>query len=328
MPLNKVSVVICTRNRADMIEMAIKSVLGCSYGNFDVHIMDQSTDDLTKDIVQRYQQNDSRLIYHHLPKPGLSRSYNIGKDVTDGHYIACTDDDVIVPENWISSIANRFDSDPEIGLIYGQVCIPEALASIVKPGVIVPALMWEKFELHHRRKGNYRTFGMGANSAVRRSAWDASGGYDEVMGVGAPLRGSQDSDFAYRIYHAGFSICLDPEIKVDHYGTRLPEQWPDTLLNYGFGDGAYYGKYARLGHAWALRALAHKAFRFGMLNVAMWIGLKKTHSNIPYFKNIITGWKKSTEYEVDANTLLYIPKDADKDIVNAANSVTRIVVNS
>ena len=65
MPLNKVSVVICTRNRADMIEMAIKSVLGCSYGNFDVHIMDQSTDDLTKDIVQRYQQNDSRLIYHH-----------------------------------------------------------------------------------------------------------------------------------------------------------------------------------------------------------------------------------------------------------------------
>jgi hypothetical protein len=148
------------------------------------------------------------------------------------------------------------------------------------------------------------------------------------MGVGAPLRGSQDSDFAYRIYHAGFSICLDPEIKVDHYGTRLPEQWPDTLLNYGFGDGAYYGKYARLGHAWALRALAHKAFRFGMLNVAMWIGLKKNHSNIPYFKNIITGWKKSTEYEVDANTLLYIPKDADKDIVNAANSVTRIVVNS
>jgi hypothetical protein len=65
-----------------------------------------------------------------------------------------------------------------------------------------------------------------------------------------------------------------------------------------------------------------------MLNAAMCFGLKKTNGNIPYFKNIITGWKKSREYAVNPKTLLYIPKDSDKDVVNAANSVTRIPVKT
>ena len=40
-----VSVVICTRNRPDTLGQALESVAECEYPSFDVHIMDQSTDD-------------------------------------------------------------------------------------------------------------------------------------------------------------------------------------------------------------------------------------------------------------------------------------------
>lgn len=319
----KISVVICTRNRSDMIEMAIKSVTACKYDNFDVHIVDQSTDNLTEMVVNQYKKNDSRIIYHHLDRPGLSRSYNIGKNLTDGEYIACTDDDVIVPENWLAKIADRFDSDPKIGIIYGQVLIPEALNAAVKQGVVVPSLGWNTLELLSKSKNNYKTYGMGANSAVRRSAWTETGGFDEVMGVGAPLRGSQDFDFAYRIYHAGYTICLDPENTVDHYGTRLPSQWPDTLLNYGMGDGAYYGKHARLGAGWAIKYAATSLLKYGALSVLKALKIKESN-NLIYLKNLFIGLKASMSYKIDGKTLMYIPKGSDSNVVNSANSVTRL----
>ena len=41
----KISVLICTRDRPDTVGQAIASVAACEYGNFDLHVMDQSTTD-------------------------------------------------------------------------------------------------------------------------------------------------------------------------------------------------------------------------------------------------------------------------------------------
>ena len=42
-----ISVIICTRDRSDTIGQALESVCQCDYSHFDVHIMDQSTNDQT-----------------------------------------------------------------------------------------------------------------------------------------------------------------------------------------------------------------------------------------------------------------------------------------
>ena len=42
------------------------------------------------------------------------RAYNTVIRVSDGPIIACTDDDVIVPSDWLSRIVDAFDADPEI----------------------------------------------------------------------------------------------------------------------------------------------------------------------------------------------------------------------
>src|SRR6185369_10582144 len=147
--------------------------------------------------------------------------------------VACTDDDVIVPKDWLTQIARAFDEDPEVGLLYGQVLIPESLKEVEKNGtLIVPHLPIERRE--RLGKGQpFKVFGMGANMAIRRSAFELVGGFDEALGGGGPLRSSQDFDFAFRMYRFGRAILLAPEVKVDHYGSRTHDQWVGTMKAYG-----------------------------------------------------------------------------------------------
>jgi len=314
-----VSVIICTRNRPDMIPMAVESVLKCDYPNFDLHVMDQSTDSQTSDYVRSIAETDPRLHYHHLDQPGLSRSYNAGFRVSKGEYIACTDDDVVVPEHWIRRIVDRFESDPKIGLIYGQVLVPAALRSAASDGLIVPALEIPKLEHLNREKGNFITFGMGADCMVRRSMLADVIGYDEALGGGAPLRSSQDFDFSYRTYLAGWTVCLDPNIVVDHYGTRMAEQWADTLKNYGIGDGAYYGKHARLGDRWAISMLAKRRRTLLLSRLGGLLGRRS--NNHVYLENVVVGERMSHEFDVDAVTRLYKTRDGSAFGVSASNQV-------
>ena len=320
----KISVVICTRDRADLIGQAVESVAACDYPEFDLHVMDQSTDDATRTIVLALSAKHADrcpIHYHHLDQAGLSRAYNAGFRVSDGPVIACTDDDVIVPADWLAKIAHAFATDPELGLLYGQVLVADSLAS-VDPGTIVPSLVWSQRERLHESDRNFKVWGMGANMAVRRSALTNIGGFDEMMGGGAPLRSSQDFDFALRTYRAGYAVLLDPEVKVDHYGARTADQWPGTLAAYGVGDGAFLGKHIRCRDGFALWLLAKK-----VTHMVAKVGADSVRARRPigpnsYNRNLFTGLKQGARYDVDRTTRLYRENDRARGGVTEANAVT------
>src|SRR5882757_1424190 len=90
-----VSAVICTRNRPDKIGNAVESVLANTYSNFDLTIIDQSTNGETEAILRRIGERDGRIRYQRMSKSGLSRAYNLAIASTTGQYIACTDDDCL-----------------------------------------------------------------------------------------------------------------------------------------------------------------------------------------------------------------------------------------
>ena len=211
---------ICTRDRADLIGQAVVSIVDCDHDGIELHVMDQSTDDSTQRVVRTLAAQHAEhttIVYHHLEVAGLSRAYNAGFRATTSQIVACTDDDVIVHRDWIRAIERAFATDDRLGALYGQVKCPESLRD-VGPEMIVPALTWtERLRLFHTER-NYKVWGMGANMAIRRRAFDAIGGFDELMGGGAPLRSSQDFDFSLRLYRGGWAVLLDPDVQVDHYG--------------------------------------------------------------------------------------------------------------
>ena len=143
-----VSAVICTRNRSDKIGNAIETVLANTYPNFDLTIIDQSTNDETETIVRRIGERDGRVRYQRMSKSGLSRAYNLAIASTTGPIIAFTDDDCLVPSDWIEKIVTAFEEQPDGQLMYGQVvpAYPENDGD-----VLTPLLRIEKPERLDRR---------------------------------------------------------------------------------------------------------------------------------------------------------------------------------
>lgn len=319
----KLSVVICTRDRPDTIGQAVESVCECEYPVFDLHIMDQSTNGQTREIIQRLTEKYAgkcTIHYHFLEKAGLSRAYNAGVRVSTGEIIACTDDDVIVPSDWLTQIDRAFSADPEAGLLYGQVLIPASLVQAEREGLIVPHLPIARRERLIKGEG-FRVFGMGANMALRRSAFTRVGGFDEALGGGGPLRSSQDFDYAYRIYRSGMAVLLVPEVKVDHYGTRTSDQWPGTMTAYGIGDGAFYSKHIRCGDAFALY-LFSKVVALSLARNAKAFALKGRRQPDEYTANLFNGIRMGSKFAIDREHRLYRETQNAKMTVTQANVVT------
>jgi GT2 family glycosyltransferase len=319
----KLSVVICTRDRPETIGQALESVAACRYPSFDVHVMDQSTTTRTRDIVEAVRQQcpaTCRIHYHHLDRIGLSHASNAGLRATDGAIVAYTDDDVVVPADWLTRIAAAFEADPHAGLIYGQVLVPESLQEACAAGTVVPSVRFERRERLVKGMG-FKARGMGANMAIRRSLFERVGGFDEVLGGGGPLRSSQDCDFAFRAYRSGMAILLLPDVQVDHYGARTPEQWVDTLKNYGIGDGAFYSKHIRCGDVLALWLFVKGLLRIrarqivGLVSEGRWRG-------DPYVEHLFRGVRDGWKFAIDRERRLFRETPHARTAATPANMVT------
>ena len=93
-----VSVVMPTYNRGYIIKMAIDSILNQTYKNLELIIVDDCSNDNTKEIISKY--DDNRLKYIRLSeKKGANYARNIGIEKSKGEYITFQDsDDYSFPE--------------------------------------------------------------------------------------------------------------------------------------------------------------------------------------------------------------------------------------
>ena len=239
--------------------------------------------------------------YIHVDQAGLSRAYNDGIDRTSGELIAFTDDDCVVPGDWLTTIASAFDAEPEGELLYGQVLpLGNSSDDIAK----TPALHIDEPQRLSRRDG-FKVFGMGANFAARRRLFQRIGEFDTVLGGGGELRSSQDFDLAYRAFRGGSVILLRPEVTLRHDGRRESEDWPSLLRAYGTGDGAFYTKHVRCLDPYALWLLSKQLFG----STAKWIVktlLGRRPQEINYVRGMLTGIRGSFRFKVDRDARLYV----------------------
>jgi len=87
-----ISVIIPTRNRAELLERAIKSVLNQTHRNLELLIIDDASVDNTRTIIEKY--SDQKIKYYRLEeRKGGAVARNKGIMNSTGTYIAFLDDD-------------------------------------------------------------------------------------------------------------------------------------------------------------------------------------------------------------------------------------------
>lgn len=120
----KVSVIIPTYNRAHLIGASIKSVLDQSYTNLELIVVDDGSEDNTKEVVS--ELSDSRLRYIWQPNRGRSNARNHALSLARGRYIAFLDsDDLFLPDK-LERQVTYLRGHPGVGMVYTSAhCIDQ-----------------------------------------------------------------------------------------------------------------------------------------------------------------------------------------------------------
>ena len=92
--LPKVSIIIPTYNRANLLPRAINSVLNQTFKDFELIIVDDGSTDNTRKVVKEFEEKDSRIKYIWQENfGGPAKPTNTGLKISKGKYIAFLDSD-------------------------------------------------------------------------------------------------------------------------------------------------------------------------------------------------------------------------------------------
>lgn len=206
MPANsspKISVVIVTYNRADLLPKAVASVLAQSFKDFELLIIDDGSVDGTEAYVRSLSFRDERVKYFKNEfNLGISKSRNRGVALARGEYIAMLDsDDYWLDKNKLKVQAAYLDEHPEAGLIGTAIRCEDKNGRILKEDIFAAAD--EDIRARLLLKNQF------AQSSVlfRKKAFVKAGGYDESSNIG------EDYDLWLKIGRS-FQLANLPEVTV------------------------------------------------------------------------------------------------------------------
>lgn len=89
----KFSFIIPVYNVKDYVEQCVESILGQTYKNFEIILVDDGSTDGSGDICDKYAQIYSNIKVVHKINGGLASARNSGMEVAEGEYIIFLDSD-------------------------------------------------------------------------------------------------------------------------------------------------------------------------------------------------------------------------------------------
>lgn len=112
----KLSIVITTRNRYEMLKKCVESVLSSSFNDFELIIIDDNSTDLTKNTRASDFKHQAVRIYHSAQPLMMVKARNKGIELSRGEYILFIDDDNKIEPRMIEYLVGFLDKNPEVGI--------------------------------------------------------------------------------------------------------------------------------------------------------------------------------------------------------------------
>ena len=237
----QISLIVCTRNRAESLPACLNSIEQAAVANRAVEvellIVNNGSTDATAAVLRAWQRSTSvRCRVLLAEQRGLSHARNCGLEHATGKIIAFTDDDCTVARDYLTQVERGYAADAGPALRGGRVELgdPRDL-----PFTIKTDLAPQRFT-----GGHPGGFIHGCNLTMSRSALELVGRFDTRLGAGQPIGAAEDSDFVYRAHRSGVMVLYDPSIVVFHHHGRRDFAEVKLLQDvYNLGNGALYAKH-------------------------------------------------------------------------------------
>ena len=228
----KISLIMGTLNRKELVLKAIDSLLSQPHRNFELIVVDQS-----EVPFPEIKSLDSRIVYIHTNKLGLSHARNIGIKYATGQIIGLMDDDAVYEKTALLRVNRAFSNNYNLVLLSGRLVDPKRITDFgksSKKGVINWNNMMKKC--------------ISACMFFRQDFLETER-FDENLGVGCFMGSAEESDIAAKLLKKGLCAMYDDSVVTYH---EIPLGKVDIdvekLRKYSRGFGGFCSKHIFVYH--------------------------------------------------------------------------------
>jgi GT2 family glycosyltransferase len=207
----KISVLVGSRNRADVLQQCLESVLAQEYEPFEVVVLDDASEDATRYADCLRQLNDPRIRLIRSDKQlGVAGGRNHLFQHASGDIFFVLDDDAVIAESdAITRLCHVFTTCPEIGIVACQI-VEFCNDGKISRKLPFPRRMLSRFP-YLIEKPQFVSYFLGTAHGIRRQVIETCGGYHSDL-----MFGEEELDLAYRTIENGWKIYYEPSITVHH----------------------------------------------------------------------------------------------------------------
>jgi GT2 family glycosyltransferase len=241
--LQDMSIVIPTLGRP-ILEQSLFWILNGNAWPGCLILVEQGSNEQVTQWLKRVDQIGVRVKHIRSGQRGRSAGINRGLEQTDTPFVAITDDDCFVSEDWLMKMADKLRLSPE-AVVTGRV---EAAGQDM---IVVVDSRIPSVQSRPRLKFDAMS---GGNMGTSLQVFQKVGLFeeDQVMAT------AEDAEWAYRALRKGIPIRYEPDVVLAHFGWRDEGKRVEQYRHYALSHGGFYGKYLRHGDLFILaRAVTH-----------------------------------------------------------------------
>lgn len=245
----KVSVLICTYNRAELLDKLLETLGHQKFeGEHEIVVVDNNSTDGTKAVAEKWMALANpkfpvRYVFAGEAQ-GIAYTRNVSIDAAEGNVLAYIDDDALPEKDWIQRIIHNF-ADETVAAAGGKV-IP-AWSEPPPDWIIQPELSPAIGATQYGevfREMTVKMAPLAGNMAVRKD-WAQAIRFDPRFGkVGRDMKSFEEIEFADRLCRSGGKMIYDPQMIVYHY---LPKErmTKEYVSSRRYGDGQSFSAFER-----------------------------------------------------------------------------------
>jgi glycosyltransferase involved in cell wall biosynthesis len=242
----KVSVIIPTYNRDKCVIDLLNCLFRQDYNNFEVIVVDQS-ENLIWEKQNIINRNSGVLKYFKISERGRSLAKNYGILFSTGDILVFCDDDIIIPDNFLSTHVYTL-KDPQIAAASCRL-VEEGQPAIRIRKPLQTTFYGRLINKPYSTRSGYVTSLNGGNMSFKKEVLNEVGFFEEYF-MGTSM--VEEPDMAYRIIKSGYRLYFNASITIFHYPqsngniAEMKGRRADWFYYYFFNLCIFFLKYARV----------------------------------------------------------------------------------
>ena len=106
---NLISVIIPVYNSEKTLDKCINSILNQTYNNYEIILVNNSSTDSSKEIINKFIKNYKSIKYFNINEQSVGKARNKGLSVANGEFICFIDSDDIVHKNYLKTLIDNIN---------------------------------------------------------------------------------------------------------------------------------------------------------------------------------------------------------------------------